>query len=204
MNKVFATLAALPLVAVLAAPAQAMTASATSGIVDDPSAGSLLEDFSVGTDALGTWVSGVGYATSDSTGVHVLPISVGTGNYGFITAEMSGYSLYLDQSATSLGLLWGTIDSYNTIEFWNDGVLVQSFTGSQIAALAGVVDTGSAVAYANFSGAVFDQVRFLTTSNSFEFDNIRVAPTPLPAALGLFGSAIVGMGAFGLRRRRQA
>jgi hypothetical protein len=31
------------------------------------------------------------------------------------------------------GLYWGSIDTYNTLSFWNDGSQVASFTGSQVA-----------------------------------------------------------------------
>ena len=204
MNKLLAALAALPLATFAAAPAHAIGVTLGEGFIPGSA---VTEDFSSGVDAVGSWSPSVGYAFADLSGEHVLPFSVDTGRYAFVTAGLSPVTLTLAGDMQYFGLLRGTIDNYNTISFYNDGVLVASYTGTDIAALAGVPDTGSAVVYANFwasAGEVFDTVVFASTQNSFEFDNVRVAPTPLPAALGLFGSAIVGMGAFGLRRRRTA
>lgn len=204
MNKVLAALAALPLVSFAATPAHAI--GVTFGEAFIPS-DAVLEDFSTGVNGVGTFSPSIGYATADLGGEHVLPFSIETGNYAFVTANLSPVTLTLTGGMQYFGLLWGTVDSYNTISFYNDGVLVASYTGSQIAGLAGISDGGTAVVYANFwasAGEVFDSVVFASTSNSFEFDNVRVAATPLPAALGLFGSGIIGMGALGLRRRRRA
>lgn len=203
MNKVLAALAALPLVGFAAAPAHAIGVTIGEGYLPGST---VTEDFSSGVDAVGTFSPSVGYAFADLAGEHILPFSVDTGRYAFVTAGLSPVALNLTGDMQYFGLLWGTVDSYNTISFYDGATLVASYTGSDIAAKAGVVDTGSAVVYANFwadAGETFDRVVFESSQNSFEFDNVRVAPTPLPAALGLFGSAIAGMGALGLRRRRK-
>lgn len=204
MKKVLAALAAMSAVGFASAPAHAVGVTFGEGFIPGSA---VMEDFSSGVDGVGTWSPSVGYAFSDLTGEHVLPFSVDTGRYAFVTAGLSPVALTLAGDMQYFGLLWGTVDSYNTISFYNDGMLVASYTGTQIAGLAGISDGGTAVVYANFwagAGEVFDTVVFASSSNSFEFDNVRVAPTPLPAALGLFGSAIAGMGALGLRRRRQS
>lgn len=107
------------------------------------------------------------------------------------------------------GLLWGSIDDYNTLAFYLDSVLVTSFTGSDITT-PGVANGNqtapSTNTYVNFyfsDDMMFDQVKFSSTSNSFEFDNVvfgRTSDVPAPAALGLIGFGLLGAGA--ARRRR--
>lgn len=204
MNKFTAGLLALPMLAIASA-ANATTVGMTTGESFAP-ASAVKEDFTsytAVTTPIGGFEPGIGIATTDLEGQHYMPFSVDTGTYAYVTAGESPVTLHLTGDMTYFGLLWGTVDSYNTISFYDGETLVGSFTGSDV--LPDTVDT-NAVVYANFwaHGGTFDTVVFTSTSNSFEFDNVRVAATPLPAALGLFGSAIVGMGALGLRRRRQA
>lgn len=203
MNKFTAGLLALPMLAIASA-ANATTVGVTTGESFIP-AGSVLEDFTsytAVTTPIGGFTPGIGIATTDLAGQHVMPFSVDTGTYAYVSKGESPVTLHLTGDMTYFGLLWGTVDSYNTISFYDGETLVGSFTGTDV--LPGA--DGTSVVYANFwaHGGTFDTVVFTTTQEAFEFDNVRVAATPLPAALGLFGSAIVGMGALGLRRRRQA
>lgn len=203
MNKFTAGLLALPMLAIASA-ANATTVGVTTGEAFIPGS-AVLEDFTsytAVTSEVGVFTPGIGIATTDNPGQHVFPFSVDTGTYAYVSAGESPVTLHLTGDMVYFGMLWGTVDSYNTIEFYDGATLVGSFTGSAVDSGA----DGTAVVYANFWAAdgTFDSVVFRTTQEAFEFDNVRVAPTPLPAALGLFGSAIVGMGALGLRRRRQA
>jgi hypothetical protein len=63
-------------------------------------------------------------------------------------------------------------------------------------------------------GGPFDTVRIVDTTKSthpnspskdgWDLDGVRVTPVPLPAAAWLFGSALVGVGIIGRRKKRQA
>jgi hypothetical protein len=116
-----------------------------------------------------------------------------------------------------LGLLWGSVDSYNSIELYNNGGLVTTITGGAVAAIAAISPNGSQAAdgtiYVNIAGtngSVFDEARFISGQPAFEFDNLAFAAfvppggdpneVPAPAALGLFGLGLLGLAA--LRRRR--
>ncbi|WP_330203074.1 PEP-CTERM sorting domain-containing protein [Cyanobacterium sp. Dongsha4] len=96
------------------------------------------------------------------------------------------------------GLYWGSIDGYNSIEFYNNGRLLQSFTGSDIIASANGNQTASNTnRYVNFfsdNSFGFNEIRLSSTSNAFESDNhaFREVPEPLTIlgtglALGLGG-----------------
>ena len=124
--------------------------------------------------------------------------------------------LILPTSARYLGLLWGSVDSYNTIAFYNGATLVDTFGGGAVSAVAGsgncVNGNQSTVGtcYVNINLATaFDRVVMTSSEYAFEFDNVAFAENPIgtpePGELGLFllGLGLVGSG-YWLRKRRLA
>lgn len=104
------------------------------------------------------------------------------------------------------GLYWGSMDSYNSLSFWNDGVQVgPTYTGSAVAAGAANGDQGSPNTnrYVNFffTDGWFDTVKFTSTNYAFESDNHAVARVPEPGTIGLLGLGLAGLG---FMRRRKA
>ncbi len=118
-----------------------------------------------------------------------------------------------DQSAFLM--LWGSIDSYNSVRFFDNGAQVGgTVTGGAVAPLAGIPAANGAQgfggsAYVLFSGLTFDEVRFTSTENSFEFAALvgstqsfaDPSAVPAPAGLALFGAALTGLGLVARRRR---
>lgn len=110
------------------------------------------------------------------------------------------------KALTELSLYIGSLDNYNSIEFWSGGVggtSVGTWSGLDYAPANG--DQGAGVTnrrfYFDFGGSTVDTVVFKSTSNSFEFDNIAVSAVPEP---GVWALMIAGFGMMGaaLRRRR--
>ena len=106
------------------------------------------------------------------------------------------------------GLRWGSVDTFNTITFKNNGVTVASFTGSQV--VSPNVAAGSHTdplnnLYVNFMFGpdVFDSVEFASTQFAFEMDNLAVGSVPEPGTLILLGAGIVGLGIYGRRRSKK-
>jgi hypothetical protein len=115
-----------------------------------------------------------------------------------------------DQSAFLM--LWGSIDAYNSVKFFNDGAQVGStITGSAVAPLAGIPAANGnrgfgGSAYVLFSNITFDRIDFISTQNSFEFaalvGSTQPFAVPVPGALALFGAGLMGLGMVARKRRQ--
>jgi hypothetical protein len=114
------------------------------------------------------------------------------------------------------------MDTYNSIQFYLAGNLVDTVTGTAAAAAVPPSETANGaqtddsnnryVIINNILGGSFDSIVLVSTGNSFELDNLawgsagsQGAPgqTPLPAALPLFGS-VLGGGLMIRRLRKRA
>lgn len=207
MRKLSLALLALPFACLAAAPAEATTINLVPGVLSAPSDATYqdFDGYAPGPYSELSWGPVTLAANPDVLNTPDPSFVLGTGEEGNHFIGISGgnsLTFSFAAPATYFGLLWGTVDDFNTITFYDGADMIASFTGSD---LLDPPDATSAI-YANFfaDGGTFTSVTLTSSADSFEFDNVRVAATPLPAALGLFGSAIVGMGALGLRRRREA
>lgn len=142
--------------------------------------------------------------------------AVGTGG--------SSEQVNIDGINNTLGLYWGSMDTYNSIAFYNNTGLIDTVTGSQAAAAVppsppGFAATGNQTNDSNNrfitisdlggSNQDFTYIIIESSTNSFELDNLawgdvtRTSATPLPAALPLFATGLGVMGLFGHRRKRK-
>ena len=70
------------------------------------------------------------------------------------------------------GLLWGSVDTYNTLTFFDGATQVGSITGTQINASANGDQGSSGTFYVNVtSDLVFNKVVGSSTQFAFEVDN---------------------------------
>lgn len=118
----------------------------------------------------------------------------------------------LTEQANYFGFYAGSLDTYNEVSFYLGGSLVDSFTGTQINAVAfpgtGATGNQNLAAYINYyttDAVQFDRVVFSSSQNAFETDNHSFAmatppgQVPLPGTVALLGAGMLGLGA--LRRR---
>ncbi|HEY9451922.1 MAG TPA: VCBS domain-containing protein [Bradyrhizobium sp.] len=81
------------------------------------------------------------------------------------------------------GLYWGSVDSYNTIKFYDGNTLVAGYTGADISPLLSNGNQGSFASngYVEFTGLhSFNKVVLSSSSNAFEIDNISAGYIPPP------------------------
>lgn len=113
-----------------------------------------------------------------------------------------------------LALLWGSVDDYNTIEFFSGLTSLFTFTGADLAAQAGLATSPPnfgevmLLAFIGFGPTGFDSVKFSSSNAAFEFGlspvldpQVIVSPVPVPAAGVLMLAALGGLV---LARRRRA
>ena len=110
------------------------------------------------------------------------------------------------------GLFWGSVDTYNQVEFLNSGLVVAEGTWAGQQILSPNPANGNQSApytnlYVNFYNVPnFDAIRFTSFSGyggsspfAFELDNLAVGVIPAPGALLL---GLIGLGALRLKSRR--
>ncbi|MDQ3185184.1 MAG: PEP-CTERM sorting domain-containing protein [Pseudomonadota bacterium] len=123
----------------------------------------------------------------------------------YLTTGIGQITLQLDQPNQYFGLLWGSVDDYNTLSFYNGTTLLFNFTGLDVDGLANGNQGAAGTLYVNInSDTPFDRVVASSTGYGFEFDNVALAvnpansigvspvPEPETYAMLLAGLAMVG------------
>ena len=187
--------------------------SLTPGNTADVTIGIMTVKFTAGTSQPVTGASSGVYAApylsgGNGTGFGAQPNGADTTTY--LSTGVGSIELDFTQNLSYLGVLWGSIDGYNSIAFYDGATLLQSFSGTDILAGANGDQGVNGTLYVNFnSDTLFNRVVFSSTQNAFEFDNVAYnqtidheVPAPEPVTLSLFGAGLAGVGA--LRRRRKA
>ena len=105
-----------------------------------------------------------------------------------------------------LGLLWGSIDQYNTLEFRDSANnVVGTLTGGQVLLGANGNQGQNGTLYVNINSDVaFSKVIAKSTSYAFEFDNVAFNTTPVPEPSTYLAGAMLALPVVvqGVRRMR--
>jgi len=193
--KIFMAVAGLGLA--FAVPAQSATVSWTTE-VPGADTGVISPTTTVGTVNEGLTASVGGQYRSPWQGTAL----EGVGTY--TSVQQDSYASYVfDKGYNSVEFMWGSVDNYNGLEFYYEGSWVDALYGDD-AQFSGL-DKGIGFIVASIvASGVFDEVRFLSDSNAFEYANMTVSAVPLPAALPLYGAGLAAFGFIGWRKRRKA
>jgi hypothetical protein len=144
----------------------------------------------------------VGGTVEQGSSVNQYQAPNGDGSH-FLAVLGTGFATLTTPAAlTGLSVFIGSIDSYNSISFYNTAdQLVSSFTGSDLLAFQGAAP-GEGRFYFDLAGQAIGSVVFGSGQNALEFDDIA-ASVPEP---GVWAITLLGFGCLGyaLRRRRAA
>jgi hypothetical protein len=141
--------------------------------------------------------NGVGFGSPDQPN--------GADGTTYLSTGIGSVILDFSSQQTYFGLLWGSVDNYNTLSFYNGATLVGSFTGLQIWASANGNQGQQGTFYVNFNDTTgsFNRVVASSTQYAFELDNIAYNGNGVPdggATLALLGLAFAGLAL--IRRQR--
>lgn len=115
----------------------------------------------------------------------------------YFAAEPSGDVTFSYTSPQKFfGLLWGSVDGYNGLSFYDGSALVASFAGNQIT----TNPTGSQLADGSFfvsfnftNSSQFTRVVATSTSAAFEFNSMAYSPTNIPVVTGTGSPSVVAL-----------
>ena len=178
---------------VLAAGVNVSSLGVSTETFDDQTAGSSsnngagrgnFHSNALGADFLASGNAGVVIGSSASVTaapfVGPLPGNQDTTKYLSIGANATETITFASEKNV-FGLYWGSVNSYNTIKFYDGTTLVASYTGADISPLLSTGNQGSFASngYVEFQGLhSFNKVVLGSTSNAFEIDNISAGYVP--------------------------
>jgi hypothetical protein len=106
----------------------------------------------------------------------------GTDATTYLSTGIGAVTLVLPEHVNYFGLLWGSVDDYNTLEFWDQATLVASLTGKDIWDSANGDQGVNGSYYVNVESTVaFDRVVARSSQYAFEFDNVAYNNTAVPS-----------------------
>ncbi|MDA8136091.1 MAG: PEP-CTERM sorting domain-containing protein [Desulfobacteraceae bacterium] len=188
---------------------------ASDGTLTSSFAGAMIETFDNSTKW--SWTGGGHIVSGSLSGKYAAPYNnsymSAKDSTKYMSADPSGYySTTFATTYTYFGLFWGSVDSYNTLSFYNGNDLVHSFKGTDITnpgkygVSYGNQSAPSTNLYVNFYDlSEFDRIVMKSTGYAFEADNLAVGnpilPNPEPATMLLFGFGLIGLARIGRKKQ---
>jgi hypothetical protein len=183
------------------------TVEAIGSIGFGAKAGSTVFDFNAGLPSdphFSAAGSAFGLYTGTLAGTAATPFGDSSQYY---STGLGSTTITFDETTTYLGFLWGSVDGYNSIQFYDGDTLIGTIGGASILNPANGDQGIGGTFYVNFEVAGgFDRVKLISNGFSFEIDDLAYGANyehqiPEPATGLLLGAGLVAMG---YARRRRA
>jgi hypothetical protein len=148
----------------------------------------------LGGSAEVTFTSSSGVYSGTTSGVAAAPFTAsGPDASNYLAAEPNGaVTVAFKSQQQYFGVLWGSVDTNNSLKFYNNGTLVETLTGSAIEAHANGNQgaSGSYLVNVDFNGsASFNSVVATSPTPAFEFNSVAYAATPVPITQATIAAA---------------
>lgn len=219
-----------------------LTSSLTPLNTNNPAAGIFVDTFDrpqggcgLNSAALGVTTTGNYRITTGSGGTAAAPANDSTcyvSGPDVLSNQVGGNSVTIDFTAALastfvgkkidyLGFYWGSIDRYNSMQFFANGAPISIASINGFALNDTVLDGGDVLQfggtqgdrqnpstnrYVNFyfdSNEQFDKIVLTSEGYAMEIDNVAVrVAIPEPSVILLIGTALFGLGASATRRRK--
>jgi hypothetical protein len=122
----------------------------------------------------------------------------------FLTTGIGSVTLALPGQEMYVGLLWGSVDSYNTLSLYNGSTLVGTVTGTDVTASADGNQGAIGTFYVNINSTdSFNKVVATSSSYAFEFDNVAYNGSAVPEPSSFILALVGMMGAATYQRMRR-
>jgi hypothetical protein len=102
------------------------------------------------------------------------PTGVESRNY-FATQPRGDITISYGQNQQYFGIMWGSVDSYNTLSFYNNDRLVEQVSGRDVTSNPNGNQAAKGTYFANFNfngDTAFNRVVFASSTPAFEFNMI--------------------------------
>lgn len=165
-----------------------VTTTPSAGVVQGSVGGQYAAPYLSGGNGTGFGPGGTDQSDGADTTPYITAGSTGANPNSAVTLLFPSLERYM-------GILWGSVDAYNTLSLYNGDSLVGTITGSDVTASPNGNQGVDGTIYVNIDALstayAFNKAVLTSSQFAFEADNLAFNPMPVPEPAGV---AVLGLG----------